>query len=64
MDMNGVKILAVQPRWFKLGVRGYPHQDAAAFLEQRCGPLLPSHYLEQCVEVANPGASMTNLYPG
>ena len=46
--MDGVRILAGEPRRFK---RDEPHQDVAAFPEQRRGPLQPSLYLEQCVEV-------------
>ena len=46
--MDGFKILAVEPKWFKRGVsREVIHiRRGAGFPEQRCEPLQPSHYLE------------------
>ena len=46
------------PKWFEQGVGGgNPHQDGAAFPEQRWGSVQPSLCLEQYVEVTSQRAS-------
>ena len=42
-------------QWNQDGLNEDPHQNGTAFPEQRLGPLPPSLYLEQCVEVARKG---------